>query len=102
MVAKDKLLAEGSLSETKVILGWLFNFRALTVSLPDHKFITWTAAIQKMITLKRTTSKDLDTTIGRMGHVGFVIPWVYHSSVDSIPCIAAAKIVDSSQSMTRV
>ena len=26
MVAKDKLLAEGGLSETKVILGWLFNF----------------------------------------------------------------------------
>ena len=78
MAAKDKLLAEGCLSETKVILGWLFNFRMLTVSLPDHNFITWTAAIQKMITLKYTTSKDLHTTIGRIGHVGFVIPWVYH------------------------
>ena len=78
MVAKDKLLAEGGLSETKVILGWLVNFQMLTVSLPDHKFIAWTAAIQKMITSKRTTSKDLETTIGRMGHVGFVIPWVYH------------------------
>jgi hypothetical protein len=31
-----------------------------------------------MITSKRTTSKDLDTTIGWMGHVGFLIPWVYH------------------------
>ena len=47
MVAKDWLLAEGGLSETKVILGWLFNLRTLTVSLPDHKFIAWTAAIQK-------------------------------------------------------
>jgi hypothetical protein len=26
MVAKDKLIAEGGLSETIVILGWLFNF----------------------------------------------------------------------------
>ena len=78
MVAKDKLAAEGGLSETKMILGWLFNFRTLIVSLPDHKFIAWTAAIQKMITSKRTTSKDLETTIGRMGHVGFVIPWVHH------------------------
>jgi len=59
MVAKDKLLAEGGLSETKVILGWLFNFQMLTVSLPDHKFIAWIAAIQKMITPKRTTLKDL-------------------------------------------
>ena len=31
-----------------------------------------------MITSKRTTSKDLDTSIRRMGHVDFVIPWVYH------------------------
>ena len=61
MVAKDKLLAEGSLSETKMILGWLFNFRTLTVSLQNHKFIAWKAAIQKMITSKHTTSKDLDT-----------------------------------------
>ena len=59
VVAKDKLLAEGGLSETKVILGWLFNFQTLTVSLPDHKFIAWIAAIQKMITPKRTTLKDL-------------------------------------------
>jgi len=88
MVAKDKLLAEGGLSETKVILGWLFNFRTLTVSLPDHKFIAWRAAIQKIITLKRTTSKDLDTTIGRMGHVGFMIPWAYHflSQLRSLNC----------------
>jgi hypothetical protein len=60
MVAKDKLLAEGSLSETKKILGWLFNFQMLTVSLPeDHKFSAWIAAIQKTIMPKCTTSKDL-------------------------------------------
>jgi hypothetical protein len=88
MVAKDKLLDEGSLSETKVILGWLFNFRTLAVCLPDHKFIAWTTAIQKMIMLKCTTLKDLDTTIGQMGHVGFVIPWVYHflSRLRSLHC----------------
>jgi hypothetical protein len=78
MIARNKLTAEGSLSETKLILGWLFNFRTLILSLPDHKFIAWTAAIQKMVTSKCTTSKDLETTIRQMGHVGFVIPWVHH------------------------
>ena len=76
MVAKDTLIAENGLSETQVILGWLFNFRTLTISLPGPTFIAWMAAIQKMITLKCTTSKDLNITIGQMGHVGFVIPWV--------------------------
>jgi hypothetical protein len=74
MIARNKLTAEGGLLETKMILGWLFNFRTLIVSLLDHKFITWTAAIQKMVTSKHTTSKGLETTIGRMGQVGFIIP----------------------------
>jgi hypothetical protein len=78
MIARNKLTAEGGLSETKMILGWLFNFRTLIISLPDHKFIACTVAIQKMVTSKSTTSKDLKMIIGQMGHVGFVIPWVHH------------------------
>ena len=41
MVAEDKLAAEGGLAKTIVILGWFFNFRTLTVSLPEHKHIAW-------------------------------------------------------------
>ncbi len=64
MIARNKLTAEGGLSETKMILGWLFNFRTLIVSLLDHEFIAWMTAIHKMVTSKRTNSKDLETTIG--------------------------------------
>jgi hypothetical protein len=39
MIAEDKLTAEGGLSETKTILGWYFNFRTLTTTLPEHKHI---------------------------------------------------------------
>jgi hypothetical protein len=78
MIAKDKLTAEGGLSETKMILGWLFNFRTLTIFLPDHKLIAWSTAIEDMISLKRTNSQDLESMIGQMGHVGFIIPWVHH------------------------
>jgi hypothetical protein len=34
MVSKDKLKAEGGLVKTKMILGWHFNFRTLTVTPP--------------------------------------------------------------------
>jgi hypothetical protein len=37
MIAKDKSTVEGGLSETKIILEWYFNFRTLTVTLPEHK-----------------------------------------------------------------
>jgi hypothetical protein len=61
-----------------VILGWLFNFRALTVSLPEHKHIAWSGEIQSMLNHRRTMKKALESMIGRLGHVGFVIPWVFH------------------------
>jgi hypothetical protein len=78
MVAEDKLTAEGGLTETKVILGWHFNFRTLTITLPKHKYIAWSQEIQQMMKTRWTTKKPLELIIGRMGHVGFVIPWVYH------------------------
>ena len=78
MVAEDKLKAEGGLSETKTILGWLFNFRTLTVSLPEHKYIAWPNDLRQMIRSRRTTKKQLESTIGRLGHVGYIIPWEYH------------------------
>ncbi len=49
MVAEDKFKAEGGLSETKTILGWLFNFRTLTVFLPEHKYIPWSNDLKQMI-----------------------------------------------------
>jgi hypothetical protein len=49
MAAEDKLKAEGGLSETKTILGWLFNFCTLTVSLPEHKYSAWSNDLKQMI-----------------------------------------------------
>ena len=78
MVAQDKLKAEGGLAETKVILGWIFNFWMLTVTLPKHKHIAWSGEIWTMINSGKSTKKALKSTIRRLGHVGFVIPWVFH------------------------
>ena len=74
MVAEDKLTAEGGLSETNIILGWLFNFRTLTVSLPEHKYIAWSNELTQMMTPQGTTKKQLESTIGCIGHVGYIIP----------------------------
>ena len=78
MVAKDKLKAEGGLSETKTILGWHFNFQTLTMTLPEHKHIAWSREILRMIASHCTTKKQLESTIGRQGHIGYIIPWVFH------------------------
>jgi hypothetical protein len=78
MIAEYKLTVEGGLSETKTILRWDFNFRTLTVTLPEHKHIAWSGGIKLMIQACKTTRKMLETMIGCIGHIGFVIPWVYH------------------------
>ncbi len=64
MYARDKLKAEAGLSETKMILGWLFDFRRLLISLPENKFIAWTTTINKLLVEESSTAKELKSTIG--------------------------------------
>jgi hypothetical protein len=78
MDARDKLLAEAGLSETKVVLGWFFHFRKLQISLPENKFIAWTTNVSKLIVEGTTTAKELESTIGQLGHLALVVPGVHH------------------------
>jgi hypothetical protein len=78
MDARDKLKAEAGLSEKKMILGWSFDFRRLLISLPKNKFIAWTSTINKLLVDGLSTPKELESTIGRLGHLTLVVPGVHH------------------------
>jgi hypothetical protein len=78
MAARHKLDAEGLLEETKMILGWMWDFRRLTISLPTNKFTAWTEGIIEMMNSKNLMGKTLETTIGRLTHVSMIIPPVHH------------------------
>ena len=78
MEARNKLFAKAELEEMKIILGWLIDFRRLIISLPSNKFIAWTDSINKIVTRGTSTAKELETTIGRLGHLGAIMPFVYH------------------------
>ncbi len=78
MDARDKLLAEAGLSETKVILGWLFDFRKLQISLPENKLIPWTTNVNKPTAKGITTAKELELTIGQLEHLALVVRGVHH------------------------
>ena len=64
MDARDKLIAEAGTSEMKIILGWMFDFRRLRISLPENKFIAWTTTINKLLANGSSTAKELESTIG--------------------------------------
>ncbi len=78
MAACHKLIAEGLFEESKMILGWKWDFWHLTISLPPNKFTAWTNNISKMIIERKVTAKELESTIGRLTHLSLIIPTVYH------------------------
>ena len=61
-----------------MILGWMFDFRRLRISLPENKFIAWTTTINKLLANGSSTAKELESTIGRLGHLALAVPGVHH------------------------
>jgi hypothetical protein len=78
MEARNKLVAEATPEEIKLILGWKMDFRSLIISLPDNKHIAWSKSIQELLVKDSAKAKELETLIGRLGHLGMVLPFVYH------------------------
>jgi hypothetical protein len=73
LVSMSKLQAEAALEESKILLGWKLDMRALLVSLPFKKFKAWTNSINEILTRNKTTFKELETLIGRLGHITVVM-----------------------------
>ncbi len=90
MDARDKLFAEAGLTEIKMILGWEFDFRRLKIALPENKFIAWTMDDNQLLAAGMTTTKDLESRIGRLGHLALVVLGIYHflSHLRELQCLA--------------
>ncbi len=78
MNAQAKLKAKTGLTETKVILGWLWNFRTMTIALPKNKFIAYSRAISDMIERGWTSKAELKMNIDRWVHLGQILPFIHH------------------------
>jgi hypothetical protein len=78
MEAHNKLKAEAGLEECKTILGWLVDTRHLLLSLPNNKFVAWTAINREVIEQGSTTAQEMESIIGCLGHLGMAIHFVYH------------------------
>ena len=76
MAALNKLIAEAGLEETKMILGWFFNFRKLLISLPENKHVAWSEGIKEMMAEGEAECIDLETPVGRLTHLCMIIPAV--------------------------
>ena len=78
MAALTKLLAEARLEQTKMIIGLFFDFRKMLVALPLNKYVAWKADIVKILKCRMKTASELDTVIGRLGNIGFIICQIFY------------------------
>ena len=76
LLSDSKFIAEANASEQKIILGWVINTRAFTVSLPVDKHRVCTNDLRRIRNQpgRRARSKDLEAMIGRLNHAAFVVP----------------------------
>ena len=54
------------------------NFRTLTIALPDNKYVAWKVAILEILEAGHTFFKKLEQMIGRLVHLGIVLPSIHH------------------------
>jgi hypothetical protein len=78
LLSDEKLIAEGAPEEIQVVLGWELDCRRLLAALPSDKFDAWTTAILAIIKREHCSRQDLETIIGRLNHVSFIIPLARH------------------------
>lgn len=93
--------AEAAAEDTKMILGWLWDFHRLLLSLPTNKFIAWSKGIKEMINQGTTHAKELEQNIGRFTNLGVAMPSVYHFIVYE-NCILTPTIDETSRSIRTV
>jgi hypothetical protein len=74
-----KMEAEGRLQETPLIfLGWSIQTRPFKINLPQEKVTSWSSSIENAIAQKSITFDDAQTLVGRLNHVGYIIPSARH------------------------
>ena len=78
MAAREKLLAKAAAEEIKIILGWILNLRTLTIALPENKYVAWKVDILEILEAGNTSFKKLEQMIGRLAHLGIVLPSIHH------------------------
>jgi len=78
IISLKKFAAEARPSELKTVLGWAINTRCLRIYLPMDKFSDWHSDIQEMLKNPKVDKKQMESLIGRLDHVAFLMDMLRH------------------------
>ena len=73
-ISQRKLQGEGTPSERKVMLGWLLDTQLMRIFLTPDKTLAWSKDIQDILLREKTSFKEMESMIGRLNHVGYILP----------------------------
>ena len=57
MAAQAKLISKACAEGIKIIVGWILNFRSLTIALPKNKYVAWKVDILEIMEAGNTYFK---------------------------------------------
>jgi hypothetical protein len=78
LLSDEKLIAEGAPADIQVVLVWKLDCRRLLAALSSDKFDAWTTDMISIIGSRHCPRADLETIVGRLHHVSFIIPLARH------------------------
>jgi hypothetical protein len=78
LLSLKKFLAEATPAERQIILGWVVDTRRFIIELPQHKVKGWIKELRHLRKTGHASEKELDSLIGRLNHVGYVLPAARH------------------------
>eukprot|EP00957_Ditylum_brightwellii_P025075 1897467-Ditylum_brightwellii.AAC.1 len=78
MTSLSNLAANAKAEQYKMILGWLFDFRALLFSFHENKHTAWSNAIIIIFQRGHSYAKELETNIRQFVYTSLVFPHINH------------------------
>ena len=78
ILSGPKLIAEGTPAEEQLVLGWMLDTHRLLMRLPQDKYDAWSQDLRDLRLNKVTTYGDIDSIVGKLNHVAFLIPLACH------------------------
>jgi len=78
IISMKKFAAEARPAEIKTVLGWAINTRSLRIYLPMDKFAEWHSNIKEMLKNPKVNKNQMETLIGRLDHVAFLMDMLRH------------------------
>ena len=85
----NKLLLEGTPSESMIVFGWLIDTRQMLLWLPQDNFERWVKDLRDLIVHPKISRPALESLVLKLVHAAYIIPLSCHFLSGFWDCLAS-------------